>query len=305
MKRPIKDVAASVRQRLQNNAKETGRPFQEVLQYFAMERFLYRLSRSPHAGKFILKGALMLTAWRAPSSRSTRDIDLLAHMKNDIDAVVDVVRAVCKVDVEADGLEFAADTVQGIRIKEDADYHGVRVTFTAFLQNARVPMQIDIGFGDTVFPAAVEIDYPTILDHPAPRLRGYCRETSIAEKFEAMVHLGQLNSRLKDFYDIWLLSRQYDFHGPTLLGAIARTFENRDTLVPDAPLAFSPAFVEDPTKITQWKAYLKKSKITGVPEDFSQLVKSVAEFLMPVVSAIHAKEPFESTWPPAGPWRVN
>ena len=174
-KRRVKDVAASVRARLQTNAKDTNRPFQEVLQYFAMERFLYRLSRSLHSEKFVLKGGLMLTAWRAPSSRPTKDIDLLAKMPNDVDSVVQVVREVCEQEVEPDGLEFDVDDLAGRIIKDDAEYEGIRVDLRATLQNARIHMQIDMGFGDVVVPAAVSMEYPTILDHDPPRLNGYSR----------------------------------------------------------------------------------------------------------------------------------
>jgi len=149
-KRPIKDVAASIRQRLYNNAKATGRPLQEVMQYFAMERFLYRLAQSPHADKFVLKGALMFTAWRSPSSRPTKDIDLLARTSNSVDAILAIVKDICLVSVEPDGLVFDTTTLQGIVIKEDADYEGVRVTFLSRLQNAEIHMQLDMGFGDVL-----------------------------------------------------------------------------------------------------------------------------------------------------------
>jgi hypothetical protein len=215
-KRPIKDVAASIRQRLLNNAQTTGRPFQEVLQYFAMERFLYRLAQSSHADKFVLKGALMFTAWGAPFSRPTKDIDLLARLGNNVDAILAVVRDICRLPVEPDGLAFDAESLQGKIIKEDADYEGIRVTFLARLQNATVHMQLDLGFGDVLTPAAALAEYPTLLDLPPPKLWGYSRETLVAEKFEAMVKLGQLNSRMKDFFDIWLLSRQFNFDGGML-----------------------------------------------------------------------------------------
>lgn len=222
MKKPVKDVAASVRQRLQNVAKKTNRPFQEVLEYFAMERFLYRLASSKHASRFVLKGALMFRVWNAPASRPTRDIDLLGRMDSKVTAVVPVFKDVCNQLVEPDGLIFDTDSVVGQAIKEDADYAGVRVTFLATLQNSRIAMQIDIGFGDVLTPAAVVTEYPTILDLPAPRLNGYSQETVVAEKFEAMVKLGLVNSRMKDFYDIWLLSQQFDFDGSVLSNAIAR-----------------------------------------------------------------------------------
>ncbi len=209
-----KNMAASVHARLAEIARRTGRPFQELLQYYAMERFLYRLSKSPHAARFVLKGALMLRVWDAPMARPTKDIDLLGRLENSLENLSTVVREICAVDVEPDGLVFRPATVKSERIRED------RIRFDGLLARARIAMQLDVGIGDVMVPGPVEIAYPTLLDFPAPRLKGYPRETAIAEKFEAMVKLGTLNSRMKDFYDIWLLSRQFDFDGPTLAQAV-------------------------------------------------------------------------------------
>lgn len=301
-KRPVKDVAASVRQRLLDNAKATDRPFQEVLQYFAMERFLYRLAQSPHADKFVLKGALMFTVWGAPASRPTRDIDFLARTENTAEAVVPIVRSICAQAVEPDGLVFDAGTVEGKVIKEDADYEGVRVTFLATLQNARVHMQLDLGYGDVVVPGPQAADYPTILDYPAPHLRGYTRETVVAEKFEAMVKLGQLNSRLKDFYDLWLLSRQFDFDGATLAEAIGKTFANRKTPIPEEVLALTAAFADDAAKQTQWKAFMKKSRLDNAPADLHGVIESLVGFLGPVAGAVRQAAAFSQSWNGPGPW---
>ena len=171
-RRTVKNVAASVRQRLLNEARATGRPFNEVLQYFAMERFLNRLSKSPHGEKFVLKGALMLAMWEVSLTRPTKDIDLLGHVANDIDRIVAVVKEICRHEVEPDGLDFDPDRVQGERIADEAEYEGVRIRFPGKLGTARVTMQIDVGFGDAVVPGPVTTEYPTILDLPAPRLRG-------------------------------------------------------------------------------------------------------------------------------------
>ena len=263
--RQLRNVAASVRQRLMNAARESGRPFQEVLQYYAMERFLYRLSRSPHAERFILKGALMFTVWGAPFSRPTRDIDLLGRMNNSVDALIPVFRDVCQQSVEPDGLVFAVDRLAGQVIKEDADYAGVRVTFQMYLENARVPMQIDIGFGDVVVPDAAHMDYPTILDHATPRLLAYPKETVVAEKFEAMVKLGQLNSRLKDFFDLWLLQRVFEFDGQILSVATARTFQNRQTTINPQPVALTATFANDPQVFeASTEHFAEAMKRTGV-----------------------------------------
>lgn len=302
MKRDIKDVAASVRARLQANAKDTGRPFQEVLQYFAMERFLFRLSVSPHVNRLVLKGGLMLTAWRAPSTRPTKDIDLLARMPNDVDTVVDVVRDICTQKAEPDGLAFDTNSIEGRVIKEDADYEGVRANFLGYLQNARVNMQIDMGFGDVVVPEAVSLDYPTILDHTAPRLSGYSRETAIAEKFEAMVKLGQINGRIRDFFDLWLLLRQFNFEGELLARAIRETFANRGTVVNPAPVAWTAEFAGDPTKISQWTGFLRKSLIDFAPATFQEIIDEIAGFIGPVARAISSDEPFTSRWTAPGPW---
>jgi predicted nucleotidyltransferase component of viral defense system len=225
--RKTKDLAASVHQRLLNRARAVGRPFAELLQHYAMERFLYRLSKSPHAPSFVLKGALALTMWGIPRSRTTKDIDFLGQADNSVDSVVITVQGVCLERVEPDGMAFDASTVEGERIIEGADYEGVRVRFGGSLGSARVTMQLDIAFGDAVVPAPQLVAYPTILDFPPPRLKVYSRESTISEKLEAMVRLGLLNSRMKDFFDIWLLSARFSFDGATLSYAIQRTFEAR------------------------------------------------------------------------------
>jgi hypothetical protein len=303
MKKPVKDVAASNRQWLQNVGRKTNRPFQEVLEYFAMERFLYRLASSKHASQFVLKGALMFRAWNAPVSRPTRDIDLLGRMDSKVTAIVPVFKAVCNQTVELDGLIFHADSVAGQAIKEDADYAGVRVTFRATLQNSRIAMQIDIGFGDVLTPAAVATDYPTILDLPAPRLKGYCRETVVAEKFEAMVKLGLANSRMKDFYDIWLLSQQFDFDGSVLSNAITRTFTHRKTQILAAPTALTPVFADDVQKQTQRRAFLRKTRLTDAPSALLDVIAVLASFLLPIAQAIVNGHHFNQTWKALGPWQ--
>ena len=199
---PLRNVPASVRQRLLNQARSERRLFSELLQYFAMERFLYRLSQSAHAERFILKGALMLRVWCTAEFRPTMDIDLLGRTRNEEADIVAQVRDVLLVDVETDGLTFHPDSIRTERVTEDAVYGGIRVRFSGSLDSARIHMQIDIGFGDVVYPGPEESDLPVMLDFPAPRLLCYSRESSIAEKFEAMVKLGMLNSRMKDFYDI-------------------------------------------------------------------------------------------------------
>jgi hypothetical protein len=296
-----KNLPASVRQRLVNKAKETDRPFQEVLQYFAMERFLYRLTQSRHANKFVLKGALMFTAWGGPSSRPTKDIDFLARMDNAVEAVVEAMKQICGQVVEPDGLVFDVDSVAGEAIKEDADYSGVRITFVVTLQNARVSMQIDMGFGDVVTPKAAMTGYPALLDFPAPQLLGYPRETVVAEKFEAMTKLGMLNSRMKDFYDLWVLSRQFEFDGTTLATAIQRTFANRKTAVVSRPTALTPGFGSEASKQAQWQGFLRKTRLDGVPS-LQVVIDDLVLFLEPVAAAVKSGQPFDQRWPATGPW---
>ena len=302
-RRPATDIGASVRQRLYNNSRATKRPFQEVLQYFAMERFLYRLARSKYANRFVLKGALMFTVWRAPTSRPTKDIDLLACMDNRVESIVPIVRKICQLTVEPDGVVFDLESVQGRVIKEDADYEGVRVTFQASLDKAAVRMQLDLGFNDVVTPAPTITEYPTILEFSAPRLYGYSRETVIAEKFEAMVKLGRLNSRLKDFFDLWMLSRQFDFDGPTLVSAVSRTFEQRGTAMEFPPVALTPQFASDPIKRTQWRGFLTKSKLTTAPQDIQEVLQTLVVFLGPVAQAIQSGQAFAARWQAPGPWK--
>lgn len=299
-----RDIAASVRARLLALSKSTNRPFQEVLQYYAMERFLFRICQSPFASRFVLKGALMFTAWGTQNSRATRDIDLLARSENSVDAMKAVFEAVCLERVSEDGIQFLPDTVQGIAIKEDADYPGVRVTFSAILQSARVAMQIDIGFGDVINPKPEMTTYPTLLEFEPPRLWGYPRETVVAEKFEAMTKLGQLNSRMKDFYDIALLSNRFDFDGAVLAHAISQTFVNRKTEIQAQPHALTLEFAKDPIKQAQWAGFLRKSKLKDLPQSLDEVVGQISEFLVPIATSICRGESFDKFWPISGSWRT-
>ena len=282
----VKNMGASVRQRLLNYAKANNRPFAEVLQYYAMERFLYRLSVSPHADKFLLKGALLLTAWRAPLSRPTMDIDLLGRTSNEVDDIVNLLKDVAQATVPDDGITFDLDSFAGSVIKEDADYSGVRTVFTGHLNAARVTMQIDIGFGDVVTPAPEQLAYPTILDFPAPALFGYTRETVIAEKLEALVQLRMLNSRMKDYFDIWILLRHPELDQAVLRAAIERTFKNRKMEIDAAPIGLSPQFGTDPAKQAQWRAFLKRSALTDAPEQLSLVVEDLRAFFVPIFASL-------------------
>jgi len=265
-----------------------------------MERFLYRLSQSAHADRFILKGALMLRVWRSPELRPTMDIDMLGKTSNEKADIVAQIRDILTVDVEMDGLAFDPDSIQAERITEDADYEGIRIRFLGALGSARINMQIDIGFGDVVYPKPEESDLPTMLNSPAPRLLCYSRESSIAEKLEAMVKLGMLNSRMKDFYDIWLLSRQFDFDGTKLSEAIRLTFERRGTTLPAKIEAFTQPFIE--AKQTQWATFWKRLQQDHVPTSFREIMASVDRFLSPIVVALSSGKPSPINWTAPGPW---
>ena len=295
-----KNVAASVHQKLLNRARSLQRPFAELLQYYAMERFLYRLSQSAHSQRFILKGALMLRVWQSPEFRPTMDIDMLGKTSNDKNIIVSQIVDVLNIEVEPDGLVFDISSIQSEQITEDADYQGIRLRFRGTLGSARIAMQIDIGFGDIVHPAPEESELPTMLDFAAPKLLCYSRESAIAEKFEAMIKLSILNSRMKDFYDIWLLSRQFDFNGGKLLRAIQLTFEQRNTVMPNEIIAFQKMFIDD--KQAQWAAFCKRLHQEYLPSDFADIVTQVASFLVPVADAMRTGQSFEKEWDAVAAW---
>ena len=296
MGKEIKNISDSVKQRPLNLARERNVLFEELYKLYTMERFLYRISKSKYRKQLILKGALMLPVWDAPQSRPTKDIDLLGRISNDLDTISEMIKDICDVEVEPDGLVFDKSSVKVERITEDSEYHGIRIKVISRLGSARVTNQIDIGFGDVVFPEPKQIEYPTILDSPKPIILSYSKESSIAEKLQAMVKLEKSNSRMKDFYDIWLLSRTYEFDGKVLSAAIRETFEIRGTKVDPNIFAFTKEFSEDSSIISLWKGFLSRSKIQNIVEDFSSIVRDISDFLMPVVKAIYHDEVFDKTW---------
>jgi hypothetical protein len=296
------NVAASVHQRLLNHARATDRPFNEVLQRFALERFLYRLGCSPHASRFVLKGALMLTAWQIPAPRPTRDIDLLGRMENTVAQVVSAVEAICQEPVPDDGLRFESEGIIGERITETANYSGVRLRFAAYLGQARIAMRIDVGFGDPLVPGSSVVQLPTILDFPPPKVQGYSRESTIAEKYQIMVYLGQINSRMKDFYDVWSLATHFAFEGPTLAKAVSETFRSRGTSLSSHPIAFGDAFAADSEKQLQWEAFRRRLRMEDTPATLLEVAAVIAAFLGPVTEALLDGQPFQQRWEPGGRW---
>jgi predicted nucleotidyltransferase component of viral defense system len=300
-----RNLPASVRERLRQIAMARMEDFQLVLTRYGVERLLYRLSRSSHAKLFVLKGAMLFQLWNDQPHRPTRDLDLLGRGGDSVAEVVRAFRDICNQAVEADGLEFPAESVHGERIREDQEYEGIRVHCLARLENARIPLQIDVGFGDAVTPPATGVRYPTLLEFPAPTLRAYRRETVIAEKFQAMVALGIANSRMKDFYDLWVLARHFAFDGSPVGRAIRATFRRRQTALPTAtPLALTVEFAEDAAKRKQWQAFLRKSKLDE-GAGLAEVVVVLHNFLMPPVQALAIPEPFERKWPAGGPWSAT
>jgi hypothetical protein len=295
-----KNIVASIRARLKSISRESGRPFAEILQYYSMERFLYRLSLSQHSKCFILKGALMLRVWESSEIRPTMDIDMLGITSNYEQSLLKQIRDVLKVKVEPDGLTFDERSLKTEQITEDADYQGTRIRFRGALGTARIGMQIDFGFGDELFPGPEQLKFPPILDLPAPILLCYTRESAIAEKFEAMIKLGALNSRMKDFYDIWLLSRQFEFSGTSLLEAVKKTFSRRNTVVPETIDAFDEEFANK--KQTQWNAFRKKLKQEHIPESFLEVINGLKDFLEPLLIALARKGSYDKRWHVSGFW---
>lgn len=283
MTRPPKNIAASNRAKLLNLSRQTGQSFQELVQYFAMSRFLYRLSVSDVADQFVLKGAMLLHAMEIEQARSTLDIDLLGRISNSAESIRRAVENVIEQKVEPDGLEFSGKSIEISDITKEAEYVGSRVKFTGKLGTIRIPMQIDIGFGDSVIPAPIRINTPTLLGYQPGNLQGYAPETSIAEKTHAMFQLEMLNSRMKDFYDIWLLSHSVKLDEAVLAKAIAGTFGKRGIAIPTDSVVFTEAFLNNPDKQKQWSAFCRKRGITNAPAEFSAIADEVLRFLKPAI----------------------
>lgn len=286
MAKDIRNIGASVRARLLNLSKANGQSFDLVLTRFALERLLFRLSQSPHADRFVLKGAMLMMSWFDDPHRGTRDLDLLGFGDPSEAAMLATFRDILAQAAE-DGVVFDPDTLRVDRIREELDYGGLRLRAIASVGGARINLTIDIGFGDALEPGAEVVDYPVMLDLPAPRLRAYARETVIAEKFQAMVALGRANSRMKDFYDIWVLSRSFSFDDDRLARAIAATFARRGTAIPtEPPDALTPAFAADEQKQRQWRAFVEDLSVDR--GELGDVVGELSAFLMPHASVARA-----------------
>ncbi|HRH40137.1 MAG TPA: nucleotidyl transferase AbiEii/AbiGii toxin family protein [Pyrinomonadaceae bacterium] len=296
-----KNIAASIRAKLKNKAQEKPVEFQNLLVRFGNERLLYRLSQSVYQNSFLLKGAALFAIWTGEPHRPTKDMDLLGFGKNDIPTLENIFREICAIDGE-DGLEFMIESIKGAEIRADKSYQGVRITLRAFLDGARIPLQIDIGFGDAVTPTAQTEIIETILDLPQPKLKIYPKETVIAEKFEAMVKLGIGNSRMKDFWDVKYLIRNFSFDGVILQKAIKATFDNRKTSVPTTfPVALTDVFTENNEVKADWEAFIKRNKITS-DTNFELLIESLRQFFGPIIEAEAKETVFEGNWTSPADW---
>ena len=279
----IKNIAASVKARLQNVAAKRDEDFNLLLLRYGIERLLYRLSQSKYAERFLLKGAMLFAVWDEKNPRPTRDLDLLGFVPAEKQEMLRIFQEIVTTPVVEDGLVFDPAAVETADIRKDSEYGGIRVTLMSKLGTAEVPVQIDVGAGDVVTPAPETISFPPLLEFPAPRVRSYPVCTVVAEKFEAMVARGDTNTRLKDFYDLWFLSRRFEFDKATLKKAIEATFARRGTSIPQLPEPFTDAFANDPIKQTQWSAFLRRNGLAKDAKPFAEIVKTIRDFIALVI----------------------
>jgi predicted nucleotidyltransferase component of viral defense system len=288
MPEPKRNMGASVRARLFALAKQRGQTFDLLLTRYALERLLYRLSTTKYRERFVLKGAMLMTTWFDKPFRPTRDLDFLGFGDSQPQKVLAIFREICGIALD-DGVTFELDAFEIEEIREEPEYGGLRIKTYANVGGARVRVVIDIGFGDAIEPGLKEIDYPALLELPAPKLRAYPPETVIAEKFEALVKLGQANSRMKDFYDMWLLARERKFESDGLALAIAATFARRETGIPvERPASLTNAFAGDPAKQRLWKSFA--NAIGAELPSLGEVVEELAAFLMPHAEAARGIE---------------
>ena len=286
MTRAAKNMAASVRARLLTLHEKSGDDYNVLLVRYVLERFLYRLGRSPHRKNFVLKGAMLFSLWGGATYRATRDLDLLGFGDDGAEAVAKALREVCKTAVDDDGVTFDAASVQSEVIRTIDEYGGVRVTLTASVGTAVIPVQVDVGFGDAITPAPEEVQYPTLLGGPVPEVRAYARETVVAEKLEAIVKLGMLNTRYKDYFDLAFIATNFDVNDKLLTEAIRNTFARRKRPLPvELPIGLSDEFGAGPGKGTQWLAFCKKSRVPEPHPGLADVVAQVRTFAWPLLRA--------------------
>lgn len=292
-----KNIGASVRARLLQRSRDERTDFQILLTRYALERLLYRLSRSVHRDRFVLKGAMLFVTWVEAQFRPTRDLDLLGYGENSPESIGNAFRTICAQPVDDDGLVFDVDGLEAEPIREDLEYGGVRVRTRATLDGARIPIQIDVGFGDAITPGPIEIDYPALLDAPAPHVRAYPVETVVAEKFHTLVVRGIANSRLKDYYDLWLIAQTFELQRAPLATAVRQTFARRGMALPwERPIGLSPAYVE--AWSDQWRAFLTRERMAAAPEQLATVVAELTRFLLPLTEEMEE----DLHWKPLTGW---
>jgi predicted nucleotidyltransferase component of viral defense system len=288
-----RNVVASVLGRLRNTAKSSGAPFQQILQQYAIERFLYRISKSQHAQSVVLKGALLLKTIGIPRARPTIDIDMLRKGKSDQVTLIALVKDCATLGVEADGLTFLDDSIVAEEITKESEYQGTRILLDARMDNVRLRIQIDFGVGDVMVPGPRMIEYPSFLNSETIHLLAYPIESAIAEKIQAMVALGSANSRMKDFYDVWMCSQHLEFPGDPLLKAIQATFRHRETVVPAEEFeALTSDFVEKHR--AQWNAFVKKIGEPSLVDEFGRIVADLRAFAVPLLRSLATRENLRS-----------
>ncbi len=299
-----RNIADSVRERLRRHVRPGSGGYLLTLKRFAIERLLYRISRSGSRDKFVLKGAMLLTLFGENIARPTRDLDLLGSGDSTPEQLVEVFKSICASSVEEDGLDFPATSIRADRILADGKYVGVRLNLLALLQRSRIPIQVDVGFGDNVVPAPALVDFPTLLDFPFPRIRAYPREAVVAEKLHAMIRHGDKNTRAKDFYDVYALSSHCEFEGRRIVQSIAATFRRRATpTVVAADHAMTLAWYRDPKRAELWHAFLRRDALAGAPSNLEEVGQRIIAFLWPPLTAVGTSSEFTSFWEPGGPWK--
>ena len=297
-----RNLAASVRARLLAIAREAGEEFQSVLVRYATERFLYRMSQSNAADQFVLKGAWLFYLW-AISRRATRDADLLGLGASSPEALTHLFGEIISLEVQDDGLIFDLGSVTVEQTRLNALYPGARVRLRALLATAQIVVQLDIGFGDAIPEDATRVRLPTLLDFPPPELRAYGIEPVIAEKTEAIVRFGAVNTRYKDFFDLFILAQEKKVKGEGLLKQIKATFDRRGTPLPiDLPEGLTQRFAAEAERQQQWLAFLRRSSAEQEEANFVQVVRIVREFVWPPLQAASSNDSFDSTWTPDARW---
>jgi hypothetical protein len=301
-----RNLPASVARRLLNRAKQTGDDYQTLFANFCFERFLYRVGTSTVRDRFVLKGAMLLRLWAERPYRATRDLDLLRRGDGSFDAIREDMRTICNTPVEPDSVTFDAGSVRIGTIRAEEEYAGTRATLPARCGTARLNLQIDMGLADSVWPAPEPCAYPALLDFPAPDVLAYPREAVIAEKFEAMVMLGDRNSRIKDFFDLHYLATHFEFDRATLAEAVSRTFTRRGTPIPQIdPIALTPDYWQNPSRPAQVRAFARRARLSVPASPGEEFCRILSAFLLPIVQDLRRGERSNGTWPSGGPWEAR